>query len=255
MRSLLAALIVVLVFGSLMCLASTVSAAPVALFQDDFESYAVGATMNGLVPPVGAAYASGFVPPGPSVANASTQPIPGAGNTGQFMCDAGVASMDTLATLTADAQTASVGQVFTVSFDMFVNQGTGTAAGFAAYKTFYSQNIFDVYPQRDGTVQYYNNGDTTLQTATGTFATGQWIPVQIVADTVAKTYSVNVGGVTFGDSFNSASDRLASVYLNPHDVTSFDNLLITVPVPEPSTVLLMLAGLFGLLAYAWRKRR
>ena len=32
-------------------------------------------------------------------------------------------------------------------------------------------------------------------------------------------------------------------------------LLTPVPTPEPSTALLALAGLAGLLAYAWRKRR
>ena len=28
-----------------------------------------------------------------------------------------------------------------------------------------------------------------------------------------------------------------------------------VPTPEPSTIVLVAAGLFGLLAYAWRKRK
>jgi hypothetical protein len=35
----------------------------------------------------------------------------------------------------------------------------------------------------------------------------------------------------------------------------FSGLQIQTAVPEPSTSVLVLTGLFGLLAYAWRKRR
>lgn len=37
---------------------------------------------------------------------------------------------------------------------------------------------------------------------------------------------------------------------------TFDNLtLSSVPVPEPATIVLLIAGIVGLVAYAWRKRR
>lgn len=39
------------------------------------------------------------------------------------------------------------------------------------------------------------------------------------------------------------------------DYLYFDNLDVVAPVPEPSTFALLATGLFGLLAYAWRKRK
>ena len=45
----------------------------------------------------------------------------------------------------------------------------------------------------------------------------------------------------------------------PIPQTTFENMpsltLQPAPMPEPSTLLLTATGLFGLLAYAWRKRR
>jgi hypothetical protein len=256
MRSLSTVVVVVLVFGALLCVASSASAAPVALFQDDFEgaAYTVGTAVKTLTPPIGGSYSSansGFV-----VADVSTQPLPGAGNSGKFITPAATTSMDLFANLTADAQTASTGQVVTYNMDVYVNPGSGGATGISSYAgSGYSLNIFDIYLTRDGTLKYYNNGDTTLQTAPGSYATGQWIPVQIVADMTAKTYTALVGGVVINDVFNSAADSVAKLYWYPYDVTSIDNLSITIPVPEPSTLLLLVVGVFGLLAYAWRKRK
>ena len=39
-----------------------------------------------------------------------------------------------------------------------------------------------------------------------------------------------------------------------HDIL-LDNVQVGAPVPEPATVVLLVTGLLGLLAYAWRKRK
>ena len=45
-------------------------------------------------------------------------------------------------------------------------------------------------------------------------------------------------------------------YDSPVPSTTFEympSVILAVPTPEPSTIALLAAGLFGLLAYAWRK--
>jgi hypothetical protein len=254
MRS-LSTLLFVLVCGTLVCFSSPVFAT--VLFQDDFEGQTVGAFLQACTPPIGGGwYGAGIAANQFVIASKDAAPGPGAGNTGKFLYPNGP-SCDNFGFLSAAAQAASTDQVVTYSMNMYVPSGAGTFGGISSYASAsgWSLNIFDVYPFTDGTVKYYNEGDTKQQTAPGTFTTDAWISVQIVADFTLGTYTANVGGVTFSDVLNSNATSVSRCYLSTSSGgIAFDNLSITT-VPEPSTLLLTATGLLGLLAYAWRKRK
>ncbi len=55
------------------------------------------------------------------------------------------------------------------------------------------------------------------------------------------------------NGFEIAFYRSVHGYLAPEDIFA-DNLTIS-PIPEPSTLALLVTGLIGLLAYAWKKRK
>ena len=91
-------------------------------------------------------------------------------------------------------------------------------------------------------------------------------------DTVGKTYTVNFANVSFlqgwiNNPANNAGFRITSPTLegltyecarfySSEDATASNQPLLTVTyAPEPSTFALLLIGLLGLLAYAWRKRK
>jgi probable HAF family extracellular repeat protein len=62
-------------------------------------------------------------------------------------------------------------------------------------------------------------------------------------------------GYHFYDAFAiNASGSIVGTLSNA-SLTSFRAFALIAPVPEPSTLLLAVAGLVGLLAYAWRKRK
>src|SRR5262249_14428051 len=154
--------------------------------------------------------------PGSVVANAATQPIPGAGNAGQFLT--GLVG-DVQVNLTAASQAATTGQVVTFDFDLYTpgNSGGPGLGGFAAYRTGSgSIDAFGIKLYRDGTVRYYSGSDSALITAggLGSYPLDQWIHVQVVADFgAAQHWSANVGGFTFDAPFNYPSvSNLAQVY-------------------------------------------
>ncbi len=74
----------------------------------------------------------------------------------------------------------------------------------------------------------------------------------IAADTpwTKETFQFTATGPTTTLSFSGGAG-LGTTYPGPN----LDNVVVTAHIPEPSTMLLLLSGLAGLLAYAWRKRR
>lgn len=72
--------------------------------------------------------------------------------------------------------------------------------------------------------------------------------------TVAASFSYSAGASDAGDTLRlilSATGDDSSV-----GRTGIDNVTVTTSaVPEPTSMVLMLCGVFGILAYAWRKRK
>lgn len=62
------------------------------------------------------------------------------------------------------------------------------------------------------------------------------------------TYDYTMGSTGVGGSLYLGYE------VNCTGTILYDNLAIT-PIPEPGTVMLMITGLIGLMAYAWRKRK
>ena len=76
----------------------------------------------------------------------------------------------------------------------------------------------------------------------------------------AKVYQYDTGNVPYDITFSSPlSGMFNQVYLhqasNLAGANVVDDFRISQAVPEPSTLALLAAGLVGLLAYAWRKRK
>jgi hypothetical protein len=95
-----------------------------------------------------------------------------------------------------------------------------------------------------------NNGLGTTVFAT----TGNLVPVSAVLTTTTLSF-------TTGSSVDTTEDLyicLSALYSGHDGQIAFDNVRLTAttaPVPEPSTLALLAGGLFGLIAYAWRKRK
>lgn len=97
----------------------------------------------------------------------------------------------------------------------------GTVAGFYISRT----------DQHDYDLGYFKTSDPT---------TPVWV----------KTFSVSgTGNLDPGAAIGAYTD------MRGNGNVRFDNLRMDVAVPEPSMLVLLAGGLFGLLAYAWRNRR
>lgn len=144
----------------------------------------------------------------------------------------------------SDTMTASQGSG-SEDAPMLTTTVTGLANG--------SYNVYVVYETKSDAnwlVQAAISGqslvtyDKTNGTATGTtWESGSTIEMQALLGTVAVTdgsFAVNI-------------DDWAGGPQSP-DRTWYDGVSYEV-VPEPSTIALLITGLFGLLAYAWRKRK
>ena len=63
-----------------------------------------------------------------------------------------------------------------------------------------------------------------------------------------------LSGLTVGACMAINSSNQILVW-GTNNATQYPETFVLTPVPEPSTILLTVTGLAGLLAYAWRKRK
>ena len=63
------------------------------------------------------------------------------------------------------------------------------------------------------------------------------------------------GGVTWSDTFTVNAGDCIAFATGGSSLTVFHETITVTSIPEPSTVVLLGSGLFGLLCYAWRKRK
>jgi hypothetical protein len=79
----------------------------------------------------------------------------------------------------------------------------------------------------------------------------EWVSGTIIGSTFSD-WTFDVAGT--GSTLDLRVVMRATTPLSS-EVIAFDNLRVTATVPEPSTITLLVAGLIGLFAYAWRKRQ
>ena len=153
-----------------------------------------------------------------------------------------------------------------LSFDLWVVSTTDTPR-YLCISTFDSHEgswwssgrAWSLYFHADGSIEYYDGAynDTGL-----TFTTDSWEQVVISADMEAQTYSLTVGGSSVdlawgGSSSTAGTHSVGELFFQGCEhggVFCIDNVRL-IAVPEPSTLALLATGLFGLLAYARRKRK
>ena len=88
----------------------------------------------------------------------------------------------------------------------------------------------------------YSNGVYTLTYEDPNFPTSQFLSAQLSGISInGQTFLTFYDPHTFGEN----------VFID----AAFVEAPFSVPVPEPSTLALLVAGAVGLLAYAWRRRR
>jgi hypothetical protein len=226
-----------------------VGAAEIVVFQDNFEGRTAGDPLSVALPQVGAAYTSGYA------RDVTTNPPGGvAPGGGGIFAESNVADQ----WLGMTNASATVGKVSQFDLDLFVVSGAGGGASGVDLMTFtdtsYSNRGIDIFFQGDGTITYYDGASHAVP---GTFTTNVWNHVTVNADYSLHTFTASIGSLAFSGALTGSTTGYG--YVNVYGSDRFyDNVLVRVdpnPVPEPSTMVLLVTGLVGLLAYAWRKRK
>jgi hypothetical protein len=245
-------------------------AAPVVIFQDNYEGYAVGTDLPGQTAPIGSYQTP--LSPNIKVADASTEADPGATNSGKFAADRSSGMF------VVPAGGALTNHTVKFQWDAWVSDLNGGSSGGQDPGTFDSTNWvptgagWNITLATNGNVSWYGPatpGDAGANNAVvvGTFATDTWVPVTVTADYAAQTFTASVGTLNFSGNIRTdlgPTNKTFGAMFMTRDGSSgsgnfeyFDNLVITdmTPVPEPSTIALLVSGVVALVAYAWRKRK
>ena len=256
------ALVFGLVLGGLMCFASpTLNAA--VLFQDDFEGQTFGGSLVGRTPLVGEAGAGYYGSTASSITgDISTKPIPGATASGRFA----TANAPGNIFFTHLLGGVHSNEVISIEASIYVDSSFPNGLGLGMYGNHdgyaLNSNAMDFKP--DGTMGYDNGG--AFVAFDGTLPLNKWMPLHVTMDYVAKTWTGSIDGTPITIAGNptipftayEVVNQIDKVYWASNNDASFvDNVLIyqgaSQIVPEPSTLLLMLFGLFGLITRAKAK--
>lgn len=118
----------------------------------------------------------------------------------------------------------------------------------------YAIGLFTNGNAANGSIDYYApDGNVN---ATGlSFAAGQWQKWQVDYNIGAPDMTFSIDGGTPVTLAVHAPGDLLSVYFARGAAGSGEAYVDEVAVPEPTGTALLLSGLVGLIAYAWRKRR
>jgi hypothetical protein len=259
----------VLAFIAMFCIASAASADTVTIFQDGFEGYTAATTFLDVNQDVDPGTPPSFGDPW-TVAESSPYYVqvmnvphgtaycagPHSGVNYLNIFHAGQIAFANIPTAGQNL----IQQNANVSLDMWVykNLADGWTGGTMVGGRTGAVDPFAVSFGPDGKVYYNGMNDTGL-----TFTSDTWMNLKVDVDFASQTFDVTLNGNTAKNlGFDQTASKLESVYLyaagywGSDSRGAFDDVTISVSeVPEPGTLTLVVCGLLGLLAYAWRKHK
>ncbi len=197
------------------------------IFQDDFEGRVPGSLLGAVAPQVGSHYVNGG-----NARNTSTSPPGSTPAGGSIFAQGSMTSDDHRMFVTSSSQQAVTNQQVNFSFDFYI-VGNTEAVKLVDINTFtdagYEGRGLSFQLKSDGSIVYYDGSTHAVE---GTFATDQWINVDVTADFGANTFSATAGDVNFGGNMNGAENFQSLLFYtqlsSPGPATYFyDNVLIS----------------------------
>jgi hypothetical protein len=188
----------------------------------------------------------------------SSYATPGAAHGSKYLVASRWANTQMSATANF-AEQATVGDRIHYEANIWPNTNAGSSVGLYSADAA-GNGLFNLSNDGAGGVQYWDG--SAAHTISGvSHLTGQYQKWQIdytIGDTTgilkvgstSGTFGLQAGytGKTANLDFNQAADR-PNIYIDDVLVSNLG------PVPEPSTIALLISAMIGLVAYAWRKRR
>ena len=214
------------------------------LFDDNFDSGTVGVAPDD--PAVGTWSFSGDS----MLTTDAASPGP-ASSPNYFSVNRSATWNDAKAQFTARQTTGT--DLVRVEFDYFISEANGVdAIGYIAL--FDQGNIGEfqyIQPRGNGAVSSGGGALSGLVVDTWQHWTIDYNPGATTMDiTIGSTLNDDISGYATPAGIDAVSLSATTTY-GPF---YFDNVEVSI-VPEPSSVALLLSGLLGLVAYAWRKRK